>query len=69
MADIHLLPAELQPPARPSRRHLLSIGDLGRDDIGRLLATAQNFAGRETKKGSPVIPAVAGPPTVFPRSL
>ena len=53
MADIHLLPAELQPPARPSRRHLLSIGDLGRDDIGRLLATAQNFAGaleREVKK-------------------
>ena len=53
MAEIRMLPVELQPPARPSRRHLLSIGDLGRDDIERLLATAQNFAKaleREVKK-------------------
>ena len=33
--DIHLL--------RPPRRHLISIGDLTRDDVTRLLSTARNF--------------------------
>ena len=45
MTDIHLL--------RPPRRHLISIGDLTRDDVGRLLATARNFEQsleRELKK-------------------
>ena len=38
---------------RSPRRHLLSIADLGRDDVERLLATATSFAQsqeRETKK-------------------
>ena len=35
MTDIHLL--------RPPRRHLISIGDLTRDDVTRLLSTARNF--------------------------
>ena len=56
MAEIHVMRDELRPPegpGRPERRHLLSIGDLTRDDVERLLATARNFAGaleREVKK-------------------
>jgi aspartate carbamoyltransferase catalytic subunit len=45
MSDVHLL--------RPPRRHLISIGDLTRDDVTRLLATARNFERsleRELKK-------------------
>jgi len=41
------------PPARPPRRHLISIADLDRDDVERLLATASSFARsleREMKK-------------------
>src|SRR4051794_13392576 len=40
-------------PPRPERRHLLSIADLEREDVERLLATAASFARsqqRETKK-------------------
>ena len=53
MADLHVMRDDLRAPLRPARRHLLSIGDLGRDDVERLLATAQNFAKaleREVKK-------------------
>ena len=44
--------SELHPPAAP-RRHLLSIGDLTRDDIERILETSQSLAAsldREMKK-------------------
>src|SRR6186713_3602857 len=44
--------SELHPPAAP-RRHLLSIGDLTRNDIERMLETAQSLAAsldRELKK-------------------
>src|SRR5512132_157842 len=44
---------DLLPPKEPPRRHLISIGDLGRDDVERLLATARNFERsleRELKK-------------------
>ncbi len=44
--------AELRPPALP-RRHLLSIGDLERADVERILETAQSLAAsidREMKK-------------------
>lgn len=50
---LQLVPAELRPPVTPVRRHLLSIADLDRDDIERLLATARSFAlsqERENKK-------------------
>ena len=53
MTDLHVIPGELLPPRVPERRHLLSVGDLGRDDIERLLATARSFAlsqARESKK-------------------
>ncbi len=51
--SLQLVPGELRPPAPPARRHLLSIADLGRGDLERLLATARSFAlsqERETKK-------------------
>src|SRR2546430_9820833 len=44
---------DLLPPKEPPRRHLISIGDLGRDDVERLLGTARNFERsleREVKK-------------------
>ncbi len=53
MPDIHVVSDDLRPPARPPRRHLLSIADLSRDDVERLLATAGTFERsleREVKK-------------------
>jgi aspartate carbamoyltransferase catalytic subunit len=41
---LHVIPGELLPPRTPERRHLLSVGDLTRDDVERLLATAHSFA-------------------------
>jgi aspartate carbamoyltransferase catalytic subunit len=51
--DIRVLRDDLRPPAQPPRRHLISIRDLGRDDVERLLATARTFERsleREVKK-------------------
>ena len=60
MAEIHsLIRDELVPPDPPPRRHLISIGDLTRDDVDRLLALARAFARsleREVKK----LPALRG---------
>jgi aspartate carbamoyltransferase catalytic subunit len=53
MTDLRVVGGELMPPAARERRHLLSIADLERDDVDRLLATASSFAlsqARETKK-------------------
>ena len=53
MRNIRLVRDELRPPERPARRHLLSIADLTRDDVERLLGTARTFASsleREVKK-------------------
>ena len=53
MADLHVIREELLPPGRPPRRHLISISDLTRVDVERLLGTARNFARsleRELKK-------------------
>jgi len=44
---------DLRPPARPPKRHLISIKDVTRDDVERLLATARTFERsleREVKK-------------------
>jgi aspartate carbamoyltransferase catalytic subunit len=52
MAEIRLV-GDLQPPARPPRRHLLGIGDLHRDDVERILRTARALSlslDREVKK-------------------
>jgi len=52
MTDLRVVGGELRPPS-DERRHLLSVSDLTRDDVERLLATARSFAlsqERETKK-------------------
>jgi aspartate carbamoyltransferase catalytic subunit len=43
MTDLRVVGGDLRPPAN-DRRHLLSIADLDRGDIERLLATARSFA-------------------------
>jgi aspartate carbamoyltransferase catalytic subunit len=51
--NVRLVRDDLRPPAEPPRRHLLSVADLSRDDVERLLATAEGFEGsldREVKK-------------------
>src|ERR687891_86506 len=53
MGDLHVMRDDLRPPEPPARRHLISITDLTRDDIERLLGTARSFARtleREMKK-------------------
>jgi aspartate carbamoyltransferase catalytic subunit len=51
--SIKLVRDDLRPPAGPPRRHLISIADLSRKDVERLLATARSLARsleREMKK-------------------
>jgi len=52
-AQIRVMREDLLPPRPPERRHLISIADLTRDDVERLLATARSFERsleREMKK-------------------
>ena len=44
MGDIHVMREDFLPPKQPPRRHLISIGDLTRADVDRLLATARSFS-------------------------
>jgi aspartate carbamoyltransferase catalytic subunit len=51
--DIRVVTDDLRPPDRPARRHLISIRDLTRDDVERLLTTAHSLERsleREMKK-------------------
>jgi aspartate carbamoyltransferase catalytic subunit len=41
--DARLETRAAEPPGRPPKRHLLSVGDLTRDDVERLLGTARTF--------------------------
>ena len=53
MADIRVMREDLRTPATPPRRHFISINDITRADIERLLATARTFERsleREVKK-------------------
>ena len=53
MTSIRLVRDDLRPPGQPPRRHLLSVADLTRDDVQRLLSTARTFESaldREVKK-------------------
>jgi aspartate carbamoyltransferase catalytic subunit len=53
MGDLHVMRDDLRPPDAPPRRHLISIADLTREDVERLLGTARSFArslDREMKK-------------------
>ena len=51
--SLHVIPDDLMPPRPSGRRHFISIADVTRDDVERLLATARNFERsleREMKK-------------------
>jgi aspartate carbamoyltransferase catalytic subunit len=53
MPDLRVMREDMLPPVPPQRRHLLSIRDLTREDVERLLATAGSFESsleREVKK-------------------
>src|SRR5512133_153634 len=53
MADIRVMREDLRPPTTPPRRHFISIKDVSRDDVERLLATARTLERsmeREVKK-------------------
>ena len=53
MAEIRLVRDSLRPPPTPRKRHLISISDLSREDVERLLGIARGFARsleRELKK-------------------
>src|SRR5262247_2264182 len=53
MGEIHVMREAFLPPKQPPRRHLISVADLTRDDVERLLATARSFSRsleREVKK-------------------
>ena len=43
MADIRVMREDLLPPRQPPKRHLISIDDVTRDDVERLLGTARTF--------------------------
>jgi aspartate carbamoyltransferase catalytic subunit len=49
MNSIHLVRDDLRPPGPPPRRHLISVADLTRDDVERLLGTAHVFEGSLTR--------------------
>jgi aspartate carbamoyltransferase catalytic subunit len=53
MGEITVLREDLRPPDPPPRRHFISIKDVTRDDLERLMATARTFERsleREVKK-------------------
>jgi aspartate carbamoyltransferase catalytic subunit len=53
MGDVRVMHDDVIPPAAGDRRHFISIADVTRDDVERLLATARNFERsleREMKK-------------------
>ena len=59
MTALHVVPGDLLPPAPPERRHLLSVGDLDRNDVERLLGTAASFA-RSQERDNKKLPTLRG---------
>ncbi len=60
MANVHpLIRDELLPPGRPPRRHLISIADLTRADVERLLGLARAFA-RSLERDVKKLPTLRG---------
>jgi aspartate carbamoyltransferase catalytic subunit len=53
MPELRVMREDMLPPVPPPRRHLISVRDLTRDDVERLLTTARSFEAsleREVKK-------------------
>jgi aspartate carbamoyltransferase catalytic subunit len=59
MTDLHVVPGDLLPPQATGRRHLLSVADLTRDDVERLLATARSFA-QSQERDNKKLPTLRG---------
>ena len=60
MADVRpLLRSELLPPRTSARRHLISIADLAREDVERLLALARTFS-RSLERDVKKLPTLRG---------
>jgi aspartate carbamoyltransferase catalytic subunit len=59
MTDLHVVPGDLLPPQTTGRRHLLSVADLTRDDVERLLATARSFA-QSQERDNKKLPTLRG---------
>src|ERR671939_2245803 len=59
MPDIRVVREELPPRPPAPRRHLISIADLERDDVERLLATAATF-GRSLERELKKLPTLRG---------
>ena len=59
MTSIRLVRDDLRPPGSPPRRHLLSVSDLTRDDVERLLATARSLA-RSQERDNKKLPTLRG---------
>ena len=59
MTELHVVAGDLLPPVAPPRRHLLSVADLSRDDVDRLLATARSFA-RSQERDNKKLPTLRG---------
>src|SRR5262249_47329911 len=59
MTELQVIPGELLPPRQTGRRHLLSVADLTREDVERLLATARSFA-RSQERESKKLPTLRG---------
>ena len=56
--ELRVVGGDLMPPPG-ERRHLLAVTDLGRDDVERLLATAQSFA-RSQERENKKLPTLRG---------
>jgi aspartate carbamoyltransferase catalytic subunit len=59
MAEIRVMREDLLPPQQPPKRHLISIADLERADVERLLATARSF-GRSLEREVKKLPTLRG---------
>jgi aspartate carbamoyltransferase catalytic subunit len=59
MTELHVVPGDLLPPQTTGRRHLLSIADLSRDDVERLLTTARSFA-QSQERDNKKLPTLRG---------
>jgi len=59
MTDIRLVTSDLVPPGRAPRRHLLSIGDVARDDVERILGIARTLA-RSLERDVKKLPTLRG---------
>jgi aspartate carbamoyltransferase catalytic subunit len=56
---LHVVAGDLLPPRTPGKRHLLSVADLSRSDVERLLATAHSFA-RSQERDNKKLPTLRG---------